>query len=322
MDTIPPTAYTRLTGQCVLSAYNAFAKKPLQLPVGWKVAQTITGWVSTTGQEELFALVLRYTMDPPDTRCIVAFRGSVTTGDWLNDFLSILPTNFLPYPGGVTLLQTPQVGDGFQDIYVEVGHNVSGLSMQQQLFHALSARPISQLIVTGHSLGSALAELFMFDYSLQKGNGRYPGITTAWLIDYAAPCVGDSTWQQQYATYCNPLFSSTWAQSIRIVNQCDIVPSLPPTLEQMASAFDIKFRLDDWYWELKPGLQHSMLNYAFVVNQALTQPSHVWTGTFPDLSGSHATMLSEAPDAVTAGALRLRLQAMQARQAPHPPQSG
>lgn len=313
MNALPPTAYTRLLGQCVLSAYNAFATQPLKLPVGWKVARTITGWVSTTGTEELFALVLRYTMDPPDTRCIIAFRGSITVGDWLNDFLSILPTDFQPYPGGVVLPHMPLVGDGFQDIYVDVGQNASGLSMQQQLFQALSAMPISQLIVTGHSLGSALAELFMFDYSLQKANGRYRGIAAAWLVDYAAPCVGDGTWQQQYATYCNPLFSGAWAQSIRLVNQCDIVTTLPPDLEQMAVEFDVQFRLDDWYWEFEPGLQHSMLNYNFVVNQALAQPSHVWTGTFTDLSGSQATMISLAPDAATTVALRARVQGMRAR---------
>src|SRR5262249_16110016 len=150
MNALPPTAYTRLLGQCVLSAYNAFAQQPLKLPVGWKVARTITGWVGTTGTEELFALVLRYTMDPPDTRCIIAFRGSITTGDGWDAFLSILPTDFQPYPGGLVPLPTPQVGDGFQDIYVDVGGNASGLSMQQQLFQALSAMPISQLIVTGH----------------------------------------------------------------------------------------------------------------------------------------------------------------------------
>jgi len=79
---------------------------------------------------------------------------------------------------------------------------------------AAEARPQRPMVVTGHSLGSALATLFVMENDTKK---RFD-ITTS--CTFASPRVGTL----EFARAFDQLPINSW----RIVNTLDVVPKLPP----------------------------------------------------------------------------------------------
>jgi hypothetical protein len=73
--------------------------------------------------------------------------------------------------------------------------------------------PLMSITVTGHSLGSALATLYVAENSLTKK------ATVPLICTLASPRVGDQT----FATTFNGLGIESW----RVVNELDLVPNLP-----------------------------------------------------------------------------------------------
>lgn len=71
-----------------------------------------------------------------------------------------------------------------------------------------------KIIVTGHSLGGALATLGAYDLRLKFGG-------KVWMINFASPRVGNS----RFAHSFNELFRD---RSFRITRGNDIVPTIPP----------------------------------------------------------------------------------------------
>lgn len=129
---------------------------------------------------------------------LVAFRGTVTIWDWIDD-LDAIPVDYLAIPG------SGHVHMGFQLVYEHVRDSVSRLL-------AGGCKGARRILVTGHSLGGAVAVLSGFDI------GKTAGVVPE-LYTLAGPRTGA------------PDFSGNFDKLIpicyRVVNFMDVVPQVP-----------------------------------------------------------------------------------------------
>ncbi len=150
---------------------------------------------------------------------VVALRGTESTMEWWDDFhWDMVPFTQIPNGGNVA--------QGFYDIYTSIGTMAPGqegtsapgavaAEVAQAATSGLAAGldPASlPLVVTGHSLGGALATLLVTD--LNATTALKP---QAWT--FASPRVGDATFAARYGG----LSTVSW----RIYNQVDVVPYFP-----------------------------------------------------------------------------------------------
>jgi triacylglycerol lipase len=123
-----------------------------------------------------------------------AFRGPRSLEDWIANFV----VRGARHPWGL-------VEDSFYRLYVQSGRLVRWMP-------ALSPLP-SALVLTGHSLGAALAILAASELAILAGQ------IPLHVITFGGPRVGDP----QFAAEYNRLVPST----LRIVNTEDLVPAVP-----------------------------------------------------------------------------------------------
>jgi hypothetical protein len=155
--------------------------------------------------------------DDPQT-VYLAFRGSQTNEDFIMD----AKTGLVAYtPPTVTPITDIQVHHGFYDVFK---------GLDQTLNQTLSriAKSGGKLIVTGHSLGSALA-------TLTVPLACAAGIPSTNILHYnqASPKVGNANFQ----TYYNNL----GVQTFRLVNTYDEVPNLPKNPAYVAVGVEVPF---------------------------------------------------------------------------------
>lgn len=182
------------------------------------------------------------------------------------------------------------VADGFYSVYATKGGGMPG-AMREQVFSFLGeASPTpTRLVITGHSLGAALANLFTLD-----AVASLPTVKTV-STTIASPRTGKAAFEKAYdQTY--GLKNSTF----RIANHYDFVPSLPPNTvlgyEHVGQRFLVAF-YEKGAWIPHVLARHSLLNYQDVINHALQLTPQMWAGEFPDhVASSHATMKSVDPD--------------------------
>jgi triacylglycerol lipase len=145
--------------------------------------------------------------DATTQTAIVAFRGTETIWDWIDD-IDAVPVPNLSVPGGGL------VHMGFQLVYEHIRQSMAGC--------LANCAGVKNILVTGHSLGGALAVLAGF----QMVKSLTPGIIPL-LYTFAGPRTG------------NPDFSTKFNAAIpecnRIVNFMDVVPQvpLPPIYEHV-----------------------------------------------------------------------------------------
>jgi triacylglycerol lipase len=132
----------------------------------------------------------------------VSFRGSSDVEDWLAD-LDAVPDAYLPVSG------FGQVHAGFQDVYELVRNGIAANL-------AAATAGCDQILVTGHSLGGALAVLAAPDIV----RNMPPNKIEPRLITFAGPRVG----LIDFADAFNAAIESCF----RVVNFLDIVPYVPP----------------------------------------------------------------------------------------------
>jgi triacylglycerol lipase len=141
------------------------------------------------------------------TKVIVAFRGTEN----MQDVLSDLDWRQVKYPyvpaGG-------QTHRGFTDLYTRAVR-VMLLKHLRKLYS-----PGKRLIITGHSLGGALATLCAPDVTAHTGFKR------PWVVTFGSPKVGNPAFVAA--------FHRTVGDSLRVVNTSDIVPRFPPSTTSLA----------------------------------------------------------------------------------------
>jgi triacylglycerol lipase len=224
-DTMDPaTAVTY--GPFIQAAEAQYSSDPSQvnpatitnMPAGYTLARTIqmTDFFGSE-QSRVFYRYVAVGGDP--TTAVVALRGTESTMEWWDDFhWDLVPFTQIPDGGNVA--------QGFYDIYNSIGTMAPGqggtsapsavaaeVAQAATSGQAAGIDPGSlPLVVTGHSLGGALATLLVAD--LNANTALKP---QAWT--FASPQVGDATFAASYAR----LSTVSW----RIYNQVDVVPYFP-----------------------------------------------------------------------------------------------
>jgi triacylglycerol lipase len=148
----------------------------------------------------------------------IAFRGSQTSDDWKKDF-ELQQESFLSSQAAIQTKihflsdikiqgNTPNIHKGFADIYQKI---------RTKIFNTIQNYDPNKvtIVVTGHSLGAALATLAGTD--LIKN-----GYNNSIVYNFASPRIGDQT-------FVDIVNSSI--KVYRIVNESDLVPNLPLAVE-------------------------------------------------------------------------------------------
>lgn len=286
---------------CSIQAYNAFNssqpeicfKDNVKAPDGyelidhWSGVDTVFHRAKTT---ELYGLVFRTIAAP--YRYIFAFRGTNSVEDILDD-MGILKKRFVAFDENVNVPESVQVESGFFDVYTETNNN---LSMQQQLFALIdqyekSDKPIDELYITGHSLGSALSELFTLDIALSR-----PKIKAS-NYNYACPRVGNQEFVDLYTE--QPAQKNPTQRTLRIQNTYDKVPCVPLVkmgFQHVPYAYLIAFFRSGFVEKYNIIERHSSLNYQAVLECAARSSDGICQTKNLDVKSTDHTLTSEVPD--------------------------
>ncbi|MGA3294776.1 MAG: lipase family protein [Candidatus Acidiferrales bacterium] len=137
---------------------------------------------------------------------IIALRGTQSDFEWaLDSAIPQVPVPLVWYSHGK-----------FQQARVHLGFLVFFILLAEQIFDAAKQFNTSSLcLVTGHSLGAALAVLASPVLKLVTGN------QVIQMYNFAGPRVGNTAFADGY----NELVP----ESFRVVNLADMIPMLPPT---------------------------------------------------------------------------------------------
>ena len=230
----------------------------------------------------------------PDS-LVFAIRGTEDMIEWTDVLLSSNTG-----ASGINNVQG-NIHQGFAAIYKGLTYFKTGTTTQVPLSTILEN--VSSIVVTGHSLGAALAILLTTDIALNHASTSLtPSLT---CYSFAAPNVGDPT----FANFFNNLLGSSSYPTIsahyRVANGWDPVPNLPPNVfyDPFDAGKESDYMQVNSYCPVDSGMlgflsdPHSMSSYAQGLNYVVTPPtpeemeearkrSHSGIGT----SGSAKTM--------------------------------
>jgi triacylglycerol lipase len=208
---------------------------------------------------------------------VLAIRGTEGVLEWWDDvFTRLVPFTQVPQAGRVeqgfdkiysslkvvkrwgatgsadkaVAAATPDVPRSFAEQLEELADSLEEADVQEKIRLTPSARPRRSFTVTAHSLGSALATLFVIE---NKWKNKFD---VSILCSFASPRVGNAEFVNQF----NRLPITSW----RLVNTQDLVPQVPlriPWLfdyQQVDTAYEFSSKgVVKW----SPGCWHSMKTY-------------------------------------------------------------
>ena len=195
---------------------------------------------SFDGISESFGFILQ-----SSEQVIVAFRGTSSTSDWISDAMARqIKYKWVPNSGWTH--------KGFTEIYE---------SARKQIHNILKAvSPYRKLIVTGHSLGAALATLCAVDLSVNS-TFKNPIVYT-----YGSPRVGDANFVR--------CFNQSIGTTNRIHNKYDVVTHLPTVLIKMPKS-------DTWYSYI-----HVQMGHQLEFQNGSVSANHIISSYFDNLAKS------------------------------------
>ena len=182
------------TGYALVGAIEAdpHAAKPVAAITDAKLQEIVAGMLSESKE---FGLVA---WNGAQKTALIAFRGTQTVWDWIND-LDAVPIDYAALPG------SGHVHMGFQLVDEQVRPSVAHLL-------ATGCVGAQRILVTGHSLGGAVAVLAAFQ--LAKAGTVVPELYTV-----AGPRTGAPDFSKDLDARIPVCY--------RIVNFMDVVPQVP-----------------------------------------------------------------------------------------------
>mmetsp|Transcript_3228 Transcript_3228/g.6331 ORF Transcript_3228/g.6331 Transcript_3228/m.6331 type:complete len:363 (-) Transcript_3228:226-1314(-) len=134
-------------------------------------------------------------------RVVVSFRGTVEadTWNWVEDLHF---TKVSPYED--------------KEISVHRGFYNAFMALRPRIMAYLDQAPKHPLVVTGHSLGAAMATLLAFDISQMEGNRGFPSVSS---LTFGEPRTGNHAFHEA--------FSKAVPDNWRVTHADDIVPKVP-----------------------------------------------------------------------------------------------
>ena len=277
-------------GQFVAAAYDLFAVNhdnlrpaPKNIPVGWELSAWIhmSDFLFQVTTPKFYGIVVHETANP-DNR-IIAIRGTEGIVEWLDDASSILMVPFKQAPSA------GRVAFGFDKIYSTMkvvpvphaalapaavvepeltgsfGDQLEQLALRREtergVVHEFAegrTRRDRPTIVTGHSLGAALAKLFVLEESLKHK------FDISLISTLASPRVGNLEFKH--------VFDGLPLTSWRIFNIRDVVPKVPPTIPFVLDYEHVEtaYSFDSWLFAKKNlGCYHSIGTYMHWLNSGL-----------------------------------------------------
>jgi triacylglycerol lipase len=267
-DTMNPT--TAVTwGPFIQAAEAQYTSDPSQvnpdtitnMPAGYTLVRTIQ-MTDFFGPEQARVFYGFVAVGGDPQTAVVALRGTATDMEWWDD----LHWDLVPF---TQLANGGKVAEGFYDIYNTFGTMTPG-QQQSTPAPATFAADVAQaaiaglagevdpgdlpVVVTGHSLGGALATLLVAD--LAANTALNP---QAWT--FASPKTGDAVFAARYAA----LITVSW----RIYNQVDVVPYFPidifDSYQPVTTGYAIN-SLGKAKWSLS--CAHSLNTYMHVLSPA------------------------------------------------------
>jgi triacylglycerol lipase len=185
-----------LTGVCY-QTYIQFddAAGRFIIPAGYRYLSSFTAQAYGTSREWF-----GYLIESDDT-IVIAFRGTTSTADTVSDLIA----SQTPFPW---ISNAGKTHRGFTDIY--------GTARQQILECLSKCDSNKKLIISGHSLGGALATLCALDLVC---NSKF---ASPIVYTFGAPRVGD------------PTFAAVYNRKVpitnRVVIESDLIPLVPPPI--------------------------------------------------------------------------------------------
>jgi hypothetical protein len=293
-------------GQFVEAAYAMYDANPSNLtpppssnfPNGYQLAAWVQmqDFIFESTGPTFYGFIAQSETDP--NQFVLTIRGTSNWVEWWDDLNAIRLVPFKDPGSG-------SVGAGFARIYDTlevVAHPIGavaesavpqslrsagGFSQQVSVLVNRRARPAraealapsASIAVTGHSLGAALATLYVLD------NARTNRIRTPSIYTFASPRVGDST----FASTFNALGLTSW----RIDNLPDLVPFLPLGFTHVDSLKQYDSLTTVWP---SPACWHSLATYLSLIDTKLKpDPACQW----PALAGEPVLARAAAPAATT-----------------------
>lgn len=220
---------------------------------------------------KFYGIIVQRKSDP--STFILVLRGTQYNSaiEWFDDFTSIIPVTRLNLPGkvgdgfarifesmqviGLDGKPTDEFGHGFvHEVFAATSRRLTHRGARTSAKEQATALSRINIEVTGHSLGSALATLYV------AANARDVGLHISRVYTFASPYVGNFRFVQAY----NALGIETW----RIANFWDWVPHLPPdpsfwhvnSPELISSWFEV--HADPVCW-------HSMQTYLHILDPTI-----------------------------------------------------
>ncbi|WP_035991608.1 lipase family protein [Leptolyngbya sp. KIOST-1] len=158
-------------------------------------------------------------------RLYIVFRGSDKSVDWINNFQ--FRQQIYPYSDGNTEVKFHQ---GFMMAYFAV---------RKQLLEAMDNFSGQQVIVTGHSLGGALATVAALDLQYNLGKKRDLRFE---VYTFGAPRVGNRAMTESY--------NKRLPNSYRFIYGWDIVTRVPRTWQGFAHVEEAIQLGSRWTWQV------------------------------------------------------------------------
>eukprot|EP00698_Gefionella_okellyi_P022230 TRINITY_DN7337_c0_g1_i1.p1 TRINITY_DN7337_c0_g1~~TRINITY_DN7337_c0_g1_i1.p1 ORF type:complete len:335 (-),score=62.30 TRINITY_DN7337_c0_g1_i1:137-1141(-) len=168
--------------------------------------------------EDNFGFVAVDAFGPYGAEIVVSFRGSSNLKNWLED---------------LTFWLDKTIYQNLTDVRIHTGF-YNGWKNMRAGVHAAVAKglrmyPNARIVITGHSLGGALTEIFAVDLATTQVIGEpqdhlvgypIPIYRDVFAYNFGAPRVGDDGWAE--------LAQDTIYSYFRLTHAKDIVPLVPP----------------------------------------------------------------------------------------------